>query len=201
VISEQAKHHGSVNPSPPGRERELVAPPNQNVKPGVPLPDKIAAALARFREAIPANFDSAYVENAVIPFFLTSFYEGERPLLPMIDPNLSKDNGLPFDLWGLLYKDWKPIPKEGVAVFLQGLEKRGDNRPAQTNLLLQICTVRCMAIRLLLSLMAGTRRARSVHHLLLCVDSPHMCARHLLQRGVDIVMITLCSGHESMQTT
>ncbi len=89
-----------------------MAPPNQNVEPGVPLPDKIAAALARFREAIPANFDSAYVESAVIPFFLTSFYKGERPLLPMIDPNLSKENALPFDLWGLLYKDWKPTPEK-----------------------------------------------------------------------------------------
>jgi hypothetical protein len=61
---------------------------------GAPLPDKIAAALARFREAIPTNFDSAYVENAVVPFFLTSFYEGERPLLPMIDLNFSKENAL-----------------------------------------------------------------------------------------------------------
>ena len=94
---------------------------------GAPLPDKIAAALARFREAIPTNFDSAYVENAVVPFFLTSFYEGERPLLPMIDLNFSKENALPFDLWGLLYKDWKPTPEEGVTVFLQGLEKRGDH--------------------------------------------------------------------------
>ena len=42
-----------------------MAPPNQNVEPGVPLPDKIAAALARLREAIPGNFDSAYVENAL----------------------------------------------------------------------------------------------------------------------------------------
>jgi hypothetical protein len=54
----------------------------------------------------------------------------------MIDPNLSKENALPFDLWGLLYKDWKPTPGEGVAVFLQGLEKRGDNnlrkRPGKT---------------------------------------------------------------------
>ena len=92
-----------------------------------PLPDKIAAALARFRATIPANFDSTYVENAVVPFFLTSLYEGERPLLPMIDLNLSKENALPYDLWGLLYKDWKPTPEEGVTVFLQGLEKRGDN--------------------------------------------------------------------------
>jgi hypothetical protein len=93
----------------------------------VPLQDKIAAALARFRATIPANFDSTYVENAVVPFFLTSLYEGERPLLPMIDLNLSKENALPYDLWGLLYKDWKPTPKDGVTVFLQGLEKRGDN--------------------------------------------------------------------------
>ena len=27
----------------------------------------------------------------------------------------------------MLYKDWKPTPEEGVTVFLQGLEKRGDN--------------------------------------------------------------------------
>jgi hypothetical protein len=91
------------------------------------LPDKIAAALARFRQTIPANFDSTYVENAVVPFFLTSLYAGERPLLPMIDLNLSKENALPHDLWGLLYKDWKPTPEDGVTVFLQGLEKRGDN--------------------------------------------------------------------------
>ena len=40
-----------------------MAPPNQNVEPGIPLPDKIAAALARFREAIPVNFDSGYVDS------------------------------------------------------------------------------------------------------------------------------------------
>ncbi|ATM94490.1 Uncharacterised protein [Yersinia frederiksenii] len=91
------------------------------------LPDKIAAALARFRETIPANFDRTYVENAVVPFFLTSFYEGERPMLPMIDLNFTKENALPYDLWGLIYKDWKPTPSEGVTVFLQGLEERGEN--------------------------------------------------------------------------
>ena len=84
-------------------------------------------AVARFRAAIPANFDPDYVEHAIIPFFLTSFYEGERPMLPMIDVNFSKENALPYDLWGLIYHDWKPTPEEGVTVFLQGLEKRGDN--------------------------------------------------------------------------
>lgn len=91
------------------------------------LPDDVGAALSRFRRSIPDNFDRAYVENAVIPFFLTSIYEGERPVLPMIDTTLSKENALPFDLWGLIYKGWKPTPEEGVTVFLQGLENRGDN--------------------------------------------------------------------------
>jgi hypothetical protein len=91
------------------------------------LPDAIGAALARFRASIPANFDRDYVENVAVPFFLTSFYEGERPVLPMIDLNFSKENALPFDLWGLIYKSWEPTPAEGVTVFLQGLEKRGDN--------------------------------------------------------------------------
>ena len=81
----------------------------------------------RFRASIPSNFDRDYVENAVIPFFLTSFYEGERPALPMIDVTLTKENALPFDLWGLIYENWKPTPSEGVTVFLQGLEERGDN--------------------------------------------------------------------------
>ena len=33
----------------------------------------------RLRASIPAHFDRTYVENVVIPFFLTSVYEGERP--------------------------------------------------------------------------------------------------------------------------
>jgi hypothetical protein len=91
------------------------------------LPEQILTAVEQFRATIPANFDRDYVEKAVIPFFLTSFYEGERPMLPMIDVNFSKENALPYDFWGLIYHDWKPTPEEGVTVFLQGLEKRGDN--------------------------------------------------------------------------
>src|SRR5271169_6159582 len=90
-------------------------------------PRDLAAALERFRASIPSNFDRTYVENALVPFFLTSIYEGERPALPMIDVTLTKENALPFDLWGLIYEAWKPTPAEGVTVFLQGLEKRGDN--------------------------------------------------------------------------
>jgi hypothetical protein len=90
-------------------------------------PPEIVAAVERFRASIPRNFERAYVEHAVIPFFLTSIFEGERPMLPMIDVNLTKENALPFDLWGLIYEAWKPTPSEGVTVFLQGLEQRGDN--------------------------------------------------------------------------
>src|ERR1700733_6048021 len=90
-----------------------------------PLPDQILAAIQRFRETIPANFDRDYVEKAIIPFFLTSFYEGERPMLPMIDVAFSKENALPYDLWGLITRDWRPTPEDGVTVFLQGLKKRG----------------------------------------------------------------------------
>ncbi len=91
------------------------------------LPDEIAAALARFRETIPANFDQIYVKNVIIPFFMASFYEGERPFLPLIDLNLSKEDALPSDLWGLIYSEWRPTPEEGSTVFLQGLENRGEN--------------------------------------------------------------------------
>ena len=91
------------------------------------VPPEIVAAVERFRREIPKNFNRDYVEHAVIPFFLTSLYEGERPNLPMIDVSFSKENALPFDLWGLIYESWKPTPSEGVTVFLQGLEERGDN--------------------------------------------------------------------------
>ena len=89
------------------------------------LPDQILTAVQRFLETIPANFDREYVEKVVIPFFLTSFYEGERQMLPVIDVNFSKENALPYDLWGLITRDWRPTPEGGVTVFLQGLEKRG----------------------------------------------------------------------------
>jgi hypothetical protein len=91
------------------------------------LPQQMLTAVQRFRETIPPNFDHDYVENAVMPFFLTSVYEGERPMLPMIDANFSKENALPYDLWGLITRDWRPTPEDGVTVFLQGLEKRGPN--------------------------------------------------------------------------
>ena len=66
-----------------------------------PASPDLATALARFRASIPAHFDRTYVENAVVPFFLTSIYEGERPALPMIDVTLTKENALPHDPLGV----------------------------------------------------------------------------------------------------
>ena len=88
----------------------------------------VVDALARFRSSIPSNFDHDYVENAVVPFFLEQrLSRANGPVLPMIDLPLTKENALPFDLWGLIYKEWRPTPEEGVTVFLQGLENRGDD--------------------------------------------------------------------------
>ena len=88
-------------------------------------PGDIESAVQRLRKQFLAEFDPAYVENVIVPHFLVSVYDGERPYLPMIGVELTKENALPFDLWGLLSETWKPAPEKGVTVFLQGLEKRG----------------------------------------------------------------------------
>ena len=113
-------------------------------------PPEIVAAVERFRASIPKNFNQDYVQHAVIPFYLTSFYEGERPVLPMIDVTFSKENALPFDLWGLIYEGWRPTPEEGVTVFLQGLEERGDKICASGSISRRLpptSTVRCTVKR------------------------------------------------------
>ena len=66
----------------------------------------LSAALAKFRATIPSHFDREYVENAVVPFFLGSIFAGERPILPMIDLPLTKQDAIPWDFWGMLYEDW-----------------------------------------------------------------------------------------------
>jgi cytochrome P450 len=86
-------------------------------------------AVARLRSRFAKEFDPAYIENVILPHFLVATYEGERLALPMIDVEFTKENALPYDLWGMLSETWRPAPQEGVTVFLQGLEKRGpDNR-------------------------------------------------------------------------
>jgi hypothetical protein len=81
-------------------------------------------------EMVPAGYDPAYVEHVIMPFLRTSFYQAETPSLPMIGEALSKEHAIPYDLWGLLYDDWAPsFEKDGLSVFILGLDKRGpDNR-------------------------------------------------------------------------
>jgi len=94
----------------------------------LPLID-LQSAVARLCGQFLKEFDPAYVENVIVPWFLTSTSEGEKLSLPMIGLNLTKENAWPYDLWGLLSESWKPSPEDGVTVFLQALEKRGsDNR-------------------------------------------------------------------------
>ena len=95
-----------------------------------PLPaGDLDGAVAKLRAQYVAQFDADYVDNVVLPSFLNSIFDGERPVLPMIDVALTKENALPYDMWGLLSMSWKPAPEDGVTVFLQGLDKRGpDNR-------------------------------------------------------------------------
>jgi len=88
-------------------------------------PTDIGGAIARLRGQFLNDFDPAYVEHVVVPYFLASAYEGERLSLPLIDVKLTKENALPSYLWGLLSDSWKPSPEDGVTVFLQALEKRG----------------------------------------------------------------------------
>lgn len=99
---------------------------NTGEAPGAGTP--ASADAAPLRAEFP-DFDAEYVDNVIAPFRRNSVFDGQRPVLPMIDVALTKENALPSDLWGLLSDKWGPDPAKGVTVFLQGLELRGpDNR-------------------------------------------------------------------------
>jgi cytochrome P450 len=75
---------------------------------------------------LPPTFGQDYIEGAVRPYLLSGRYVGERPTLPMIDLNLSKENATGAHLFGMFYEDWAPNPEEeGLSVFIQGYEQRG----------------------------------------------------------------------------
>ena len=70
---------------------------------GQPLvPSDLQSTVARLRKQFLSEFDPAYVENVIVPHFLVSTYEGERLSLPMIGVEFTKEEALPYDLWGLL---------------------------------------------------------------------------------------------------
>jgi hypothetical protein len=85
-------------------------------------------------EAVEDEGIQAYIQNALEPFLLSGIYAGERPVLPMIDLALSKNNAIPVHIFGMLYKNWKPDVKvEGTSVFLQRYEERGHNPEGRFN--------------------------------------------------------------------
>jgi len=92
-----------------------------------PKSTELLARAADLR-TLPPTFDPDYVDKVVKPFFLTSKYEGESPLLPMIDLAFSKEAAVPPHIIGMLYDSWTPnFEEEGVTVFLRGYDKRGPN--------------------------------------------------------------------------
>jgi cytochrome P450 len=94
----------------------------------------IEAAAKAALQSVPKNFDPAYVQNAIFPAYLMAIYNaGELPL-PMISLSFTKENALPYYLWGMLYDSWKPTPSEGSSVFISGYENRGESPDNKTNL-------------------------------------------------------------------
>jgi cytochrome P450 len=101
------------------------SPTTVDAAPSSGLPEAVAKQRAEF----VAEYGADYVDHVIVPHLMNRVTKGERPVLPMIDVALTKENALPRDLWGLLSETWAPNPEDGVTVFLQGLEKRGpDNR-------------------------------------------------------------------------
>jgi hypothetical protein len=69
-------------------------------------PTDLQSTIALLRDQFSAEFDRTYVENVIIPYFLTNTYVGERLFLPMIDVKFTKENALPLYVWGLLNEAW-----------------------------------------------------------------------------------------------
>lgn len=92
------------------------------------IPQRKETALTRLRDLLAEPFDLPYIEHAILPALVTSAFQGEKLSLPMIDEQrFSKENALPYYLWGLLYDSWKPsLEEDGLSVFIQGYENRGD---------------------------------------------------------------------------
>jgi cytochrome P450 len=93
------------------------------------LPERREVALSRLRETLPTSFDLPYIENVILPALVTSAFQGEKLSLPMLDEKqFSKENALPYFLWGMLYDSWNPsLEADGLSVFIQGYENRGDD--------------------------------------------------------------------------
>jgi cytochrome P450 len=92
---------------------------------GITPPFAFDASIA-YRE-----FDPGYVRHALIPALQAESLAGSPQMIPMIGTNFSKQDALPYWIWGMLYDDWTPPAaedtSEGSSVFFTGLEQRGDD--------------------------------------------------------------------------
>lgn len=112
----------------PSRRRFLAGVGTGLVGATFSLPRAAAHTGASQVDSLPADADPAYLRGAVEPFTRTAVYTGDRLSLPMIDLAFSKEAAIPPHLWGMLYDEWQPaMGREGLSVFLQGLENRGEN--------------------------------------------------------------------------
>ena len=93
-------------------------------------PDEVARIRAKY---LP-DFEADYVDHVIVPFVQNSVFEGQRPVLPMIDVALTKENALPSDLWGLLSESWEPAPEEGRHRLSAGVGEARTRQPPQADL-------------------------------------------------------------------
>lgn len=72
-----------------------------------------------------AQFDQEYVDNAIVPHFLNRVLDGERPVLPMINVALTKEDALPYVTQEIVYDNYMTVRKN-----LDFLKKWVDDRLA-----------------------------------------------------------------------
>ena len=72
--------------------------------------------------------DPDYLPRVIIPFLSTRQAKVEELTVPMIEKSFSKEIALPPYLWGLVWKNWGPNPKEGNSVFLEAYDERRDRK-------------------------------------------------------------------------
>jgi hypothetical protein len=82
--------------------------------------DALPEAVAKLRAQYVADFDADYVDNVIVPSFMNSIFDGQRPVLPMIDVALTKENALPITCGGCSVRPGSPLPKTGSRSSFKG---------------------------------------------------------------------------------
>ena len=107
-----------------------AAAKDQSLGMAEPPPDRLPTSPRPCKDSAPRSPAISTASTSTTPW-CRSFSAASLPanvrILPMIDLPLTKQDAIPWDFWGMLYEDWKPTPSDGVTVFLEGLENRGDD--------------------------------------------------------------------------